>query len=214
MKKIIFACAFMFVAAGCAKTSTTPVPTPAPIPSQLPSAEQTPPGAYEYTSGTYGFTVRYPLDFGLATTREQVQPQSYIPVCDETMAACLYYKGTGYVGTNFEGAAVSINVLSDKKTAAECQKLLGETSEIQTETGTKVMNGITYYGGVGGGAGAGHFMDTVAYRAFVSNRCYELAGRIASTNIGNYEPGTIKEFDPGKVRSQLEEVVSSVNFTK
>jgi hypothetical protein len=47
------------------------------------------------------------------------------------------------------------------------------------------------------GAGAGNFYEETVYAAEGANYCYGLRLFIHSTNIGNYEPGTVEEFDRG-----------------
>ncbi|MFA6297332.1 MAG: hypothetical protein WC629_02100 [Candidatus Paceibacterota bacterium] len=60
--------------------------------------------------------------------------------------------------------------------------------------GTTTYSTLTF-----SGAGAGNFYETTIYSTKASSSCSALKLFIHSTNIGNYDPGTIKEFDKTKL---------------
>ena len=160
-----------------------------------------------------GFSLEYPKDFSLQTDYTKVKILGYLPVCDATMAACAYYTGDAYKGTNFENAGVSINILKILDSQAKCYNFTVSTNEAQTTAGTITINGIAFNSATGGDAGAGHSMKTQVYRNFHNGQCYEIAQRIGITNIGNYTPGTIKEFDQSALWQRLQGIVSSFVFS-
>src|SRR5215469_6174075 len=171
-----------------------------------------PAGWKSYTNPDFGFTLQYPKDFTLCAGGLdycEVTARSYIPVCDDNVLDCLVYTGKEYAGTNFEGAGLSVNVLRDKRTQQECDELdIG-----QNPTKTKVINGVLFHYGMAGYGGLGHWVGRAKYRTLHDKVCFELAGNVAGVNSGNFEPGTIKEFDESKLDKQLDAIVSAFRFT-
>lgn len=157
----------------------------------------------------YGFSIKYPADFGFNTDYNKIKTLGYIPVCDELTVACVFYTGNAYKGTNFEDAGVSVNINKNLNTEAKCYNFKVSTNEAQTPVADVDINGVTFKSATGGDAAAGHFMKTQEYRNFHNGQCYEIAQRVGSTNIGNYTPGTIKEFDQSQVWQKLQEVVNT-----
>ena len=76
------------------------------------------------------------------------------------------------------------------------------------------VNGVTFDVFDVGGVAAGNLLAADAYRSFHQNRCYELDLRVASANIGNFDPGTVKEFDYEAVHRSLKSVLDTFTFLK
>lgn len=55
-------------------------------------------------------------------------------------------------------------------------------------------------------------MQGHVYRNFHNGKCYELDIRIASSNIGNYGPGTVKSCGSETVRHTLNAVLATFSF--
>ena len=198
----------LLLAASCEKQPAiqSPVPTSGGDVNQ---------GINKYTSpNQYGFSFGYSEDFGFTTDINQVRPLTYIPVCDEKMLACAFLKRETYPQTNFDGAGVSINIYPEFNTEQKCYQLISETSSVHQIESDVILNGVTFKHGIGGGAATGHSESVKVYRNFRNNQCYEIAAHIAETNIGMYEPGTIKPFDDAAVWEKLNKVVNSFIFTK
>ncbi len=146
-------------------------------------------------------TLEYPsADFGLATKKDQILVNSYIPPCDEAFNYCFYYNGKQYEGTNFESAGLRWQKRDDLKTQDTC--INTPPKGFEAEGGLKpdaraVEN--TYvmgkFSNVSQGA-AGHFAVGSMYRLFVkgSSSCYEFEMRVGQTQFANYPAGTKKEF--------------------
>ena len=130
-----------------------------------------------------------------------------IPVCDETAVACFLYNGD-HEGTNLQAAGVSVNVLRDRKTEQDCNKIDTGQYPIKTET----INGIRFHYGETGEVAAGNGGGGPVYRAFYQNVCFEVAAVTAWTNIGNYDPGEIKAFDSKELNKLLLRVVHTFRF--
>jgi hypothetical protein len=140
----------------------------------------------------------------------------YIPVCadfsgtgDDTIA-CVAYPALAMKGTNFEAAAFSVNLVNATTTDV-CLNVA--EPNVRTLRKEKV-NGMTFTLIEAGGVAAGNLMDGEAYRTFHQNKCYELDIRIASSNIGNYDPGTVRGFGREAVYSRLKSVLNTFQFGK
>jgi hypothetical protein len=217
MKKIFFLSFLaLLTAASCGKKSEPILNNPnPPEESQATSSPvDVTAGWNQYVSPTkYSFSIKYPSDFGFNTNNSQIQSLGYIPVCDQTTVGCIFYTGNTYTGTNFESAGVSINFNKSLDTEAKCYNFKVSTNEAQTAAADVTINGVTFKSATGGGAGAGHFMKTQEYRNFRNNLCYEITQRVGSTNIGNYEPGTVKEFNENEVWQKLQLIINTFKFS-
>jgi len=74
--------------------------------------------------------------------------------------------------------------------------------------------GLKFMAAVTEGVAAGNLSKGYFYRSFHGNKCYELNIRIIFPNIGNYDPGTVKEFDANKVNHSLKHVLDSFKFLR
>lgn len=210
-KKYLIIASIVFLAAACSKQSTQPQSGPVQNP---PTTLQPTDDWQSYTSAQNDFVIKYPNNFSVSTDINKVRPLTYIPVCDDTMVSCVYYSGSEYKGTNFDGAGVSVNILSDLNTEGECYKFNVPTNEAQTSVGDITINAVTFKSAIGGGAATGHYDKVQVYRNFRSNKCYEIAQTLASTSIGVYEPGAIKAFNEDKVWNELADIVKTFEFVK
>jgi hypothetical protein len=143
--------------------------------------------------------------------------EAYAPVCSDFSGAsggtirCIAYPAEGMKGTNFQAAAFAVNEQKAMNTNAECLKIQ-EPPAHASNARKKKVNGVMFTVAETDGVAAGNLIDGYAYRAFHGNKCYELDIRIASTNIGDYTPGTVKSFDTEKVRRTLKAVLASFRF--
>lgn len=123
--------------------------------------------------------------------------------------ACLAYGGRAYSGYNFTGAALAIGIVSAAKDETACLDLPG------TKTADEQINGVVFKSSQDGDSGAGHTVEDFVYRAFHGGRCYAADLRIATSNFGNYDPGTIKQFTPAdeqKVYGKLKQALDSLRL--
>ena len=207
MKKIVIFAAVLLLAAACnnppASTNILKISTPSPAQDKTSKWNS-------YTSpAKFGFSIKYPDDFGFNTDLRKIIPQSYIPVCDEgakTVAGCIYYSGRDYEGTNFDAAGVEIVMIKGLKSPAECY-LIG-TAEPKKVS----INGVEFAYAEQNEGAAGHFSSDRIYRSLKGGDCYQLRARVAFTNLGNYEPGTITEFNIQEVWQKLQDVIETFRF--
>lgn len=168
-----------------------------------------------YTSPAkyYGFSINYGEGFGFTTDINQVQGQSYIPVCDQNMVACAYIIRNTFKATNFDGAGVSINIDPLLHTQDKCYDFKVSTNVAQNQGEDVMINGVNFKTATGGDAGAGHFDDVKVYRNFHNNMCYEISTHVGSSSYDNYPEGTIEHFDKNVIWSKLQGVADSFEFT-
>ena len=141
--------------------------------------------------------------------------EAVIPVCAsaftrDATVVCVAYPAENLRGTNFEAAAFSVSQL-DAMTAEECLQV---TEPHPATSRKEKVNGVTFDVFDVGGAAAGSLLAADAYRSFHQNRCYELDLRVAFANIGNFDPGTVKEFDYEAVHRSLKSVLDTFTFLR
>jgi hypothetical protein len=144
---------------------------------------------------------------------------AYTPVCSnfsgdssETVA-CIAYPANEMTGTNFQAAAFSVNELKKVTDESECLKVEEPPPHVGTAR-NEIVNGVKFQVTETDGVGLGNFIDGYVYRNFHNRKCYELDIRIASSNIANYDPGTVKSFDSEKVQRALKAVLGSFRFIR
>jgi len=187
-----------------------PVPQPTPVPEPAPVSEPTPvsqpikdtqptPGFNRYTNSEYNFQFLYPIEFdskdisGYASLKEKV--------IDFGLTSKAYPK------TNFSDAVFSVSA-QPAKSIDEC--LTANLPEGITKFKTKqTINDIEFYTADGMGAAAGNRYDVRAYRTLMDTNCIEAIETIHTTNIGNYDPGTVTEIDKAPIWKKLEDIMST-----
>ena len=165
-----------------------------------------------YSSRDYAFTLQYPKSFTVCAGGLdycEITSRSYIPVCNDNAVDCFVYDGHEYEGTNFEGAALSVNVLRDRRTEQDCSKIDVGPYPIKTKT----INGIRFYYGMAVDAGLGHRGGGPKYRAFYDKVCFELAANISEASFANFDPGTMKKFDGARLEKDFDAMLKTFRFT-
>jgi hypothetical protein len=178
----------------------------------VPALAQTSAGWKTYRDSKFEFTVAYPPDMKLYDFARGEKPDNYAPVCDETTVACFGYTGQDYTGTNFDGAGIAINILRDAKNEQQCSNI-GSAEYPRMATQLATIHGTTFHVGEIGEGGMSHFQAITAYRAIRQNVCFEIRTQINSVNIGVYDPGTVKEFDPARLKALFSQMARTFRFT-
>lgn len=162
-----------------------PVPAPAPgITATVPDGAASTDGWPSFDGGT--FSVRYPSGWSAdgAYRYEALGPGTAIPGYRFTVPASLA------AGTNLSrDTYFSVETLP----AGECVATAFVDAAAQETAVTE--NGRAWTVVKGGGAGAGNLYDETVYATRTDSACYGLRQLIHSTNIGNYDPGAVEEFD-------------------
>jgi hypothetical protein len=78
----------------------------------------------------------------------------------------------------------------------------------------ETVNGMTFTVIETDGVATGNLIDGYVYRTFHRDKCYELDVRIAYSNPGIADPGTIKYFDLKAVHRRLKRVLDTFKFVK
>lgn len=159
----------------------------------------------EYRDGEYGFSIMYPEIAALS----QANFEGYLPLT-ETPIASFVLPESMYTGTNLAEAGVYIGATTTPEVVAECLSAAPKSGEFATATTT--INGVVYSVFVSMDAAAGNIYETNVYRTIRGERCFEIVMLLHSTNIGNYEPGTVAEFDKAKFTGYLAAVVRTFSF--
>jgi hypothetical protein len=210
MKKTLFIMmAFVLLALGCNKavaptTNNNLANFQVPPSNQINSNNNSPaPALQTYSNSSYNFEFQYPPEFSFTDP-------SYANLEHKIVQVGL--ARSEYPGTNFDDAALSVSN-GFSASLKEClSKDLPENAKGFQET--RNLNGAAFYYGTGGGAAAGNLYARKIYRALRNNGCIEVIETLHTSNIGNYEPGTVKEVDPAAVWQRLDQVVNSFKFTK
>jgi hypothetical protein len=162
--------------------------------------------------------VKYPSGFTLYTDVSKVTNLTYAPVCDDKMVICLYFPKEMYPGTDFEGAGVSVNVLSQYNTESKCSVFNPAVFPPERLTGKKRINDIAFETAFGGGAGLGHSQENHFYRTFHNERCFEIDLVININDIirSDIEYGDRmgKVVDENEVLEKLNQILSTFKFIK
>lgn len=120
-----------------------------------------------------------------------------------------------YERTNLAGAWVTVAVTQNESESACAQTFDGLTT--LDLTATRTQHGVTWYefadGWIAEGA-AGTKFETRTFHTINDGNCYEVLLHLATTNIGNYDPGTVAAVDEGTLRAQLQSIFQTFAFTQ
>lgn len=75
-----------------------------------------------------------------------------------------------------------------------------------------VVHGITYQKASAGGAGAGNLYEETVYVTERNDACFAVREFVHTTQIGNYEPGTVKAYDAKALKSLFEATFNTLIF--
>lgn len=202
MKRIIpFAFLAAVVLAGCRFNFSGPPSQNNPATSSTPST--TPVSTLQiYKNGTYGFEFKYSPDMVFVTP-------VYASLQDKIVELSIPHDS--YPKTNFGDAAFSVSASYSKSLAACLSQNPPENGDgFKTKT---EINGQPFYMTSSTGAGAGNRYDATFYRTLIGTQtCVELGETIHTSNIGNYDPGTVTEVDKKVVQAKLDKILSSFTF--
>ncbi len=152
-----------------------------------------------YADGTTGFSIRYPKGYSVdpAYRYQALGPGEDIYGVKFTIASST---STGTNLSSFD-TGVSVEFLPNTQ---DCSAglFLGEGADVSQETD----NDTEYSVGEFSGAGAGNFYEEKVWALPGTNPCVGVRYLIHSTNIGNYDPGTIKEFDRAALLNQFDAI--------
>lgn len=146
--------------------------------------------------------------------------EASIPVCsdvscssDATVACVAYLAGATKEGTNLQAAAFSVNEIKGANTEGKCLNVPEPPPHVG-RSHTEKVNGVKFSVTEIDGVATGNLIDGYVYRNFHEKKCYELDIRIAYSNTGFSDPGTVRNFDLEEVHRRLRKVLGSFEFLK
>lgn len=156
-----------------------------------------------YKNSAYNFQFDYPATFALTDPNYGNLENKIVQV---------QLLSGAYPKTNFDDAAFTVS-RKTAKSLSECLTMNEPEGGTGFKNGTTV-NGIKFYTTTGNGAGAGNYYETKIYRTFASSECFEIVETIHTSNIGNFDPGTVTEINKTPIWTELDNILSTFNFTK
>jgi hypothetical protein len=158
---------------------------------------------FQYKNSTTGLSLTYPDTFAPA-----------IPVVGNyktTPELALHFiDSNSYDKTNLSEVYLFVSSTSDAQVVATCTEPNqngGGGPEYAIDNIS--LNGFTFAHSTSEGAGAGNYYQQEIYRTVNKNICYEVIYYIHSTNVGNYTPGTVTEFDRDAITQKLYGIFST-----
>jgi hypothetical protein len=115
-----------------------------------------------------------------------------------------------YDKTNLSEVYLMVSSTSDAQVAATCTEPNQNGGGPEQLVGNEVINGLTFVHSTAEGAGAGNYYQQEIYRMVNTGVCHEVIYFIHFTNIGNYPPGTVTEFDRDAILQKLYAVFSTL----
>lgn len=165
-----------------------------------------------YKDSVRSFSVKYPQIAQVITDKDKMAAVGYLPTCDtETGIVCMYLPSEVYPKTNFSGAALSINLLKDKKTEDGCvAPKPGETFLGKSFINQQLFN-VSYVAD----AAMSHQSSGFDYRIFKNNFCYEITTRINTSSFEVWEKGSVNRFTDNEkevIGDTLDKILATIKL--
>lgn len=156
-----------------------------------------------YASSTLGISFKYPRSFAVSEYQYLGFPQK--PINGVKVQIPL----TMATGTNLSSDTyVSVEQLPR---AVNCT---GDIFIVDNVRASEIIeSGVEYSVATTSGAGAGNLYEEIVYALAGSKPCTGVRYYIHSTNIGNYEPGAVREFDRAALLAEFDAVRSSLRLS-
>lgn len=163
------------------------------------------PNSTLYTSAKYGFSIKYPSDYRL----DENYSYNLLGEGKELPGVAFFVPKTLTDGTNLsEETHIGVEALKNGMTC-EAKSFFGDVVDSQK---TEIINGKTFSVATASGAGAGNFYEEIVSVENSKTPCIGLRLFIHSTNIGNYDPGTRKEFDKNALLDVYQKMRESLSL--
>lgn len=156
-----------------------------------------------YHNAKLGYTISYPPSWRVDTTHDY---QALGPGKDITGTAFIVSPSTAF-GTNLSKDSYLAVESLPGATSCIADKFLDDADQagVHTERSGRITWSVEH----GNDAGAGNFYDETIYAVQGSQPCLAIRYFIHSTNIANYPPGTVIEFDKTKLLTTLDKMRAS-----
>ena len=161
-----------------------------------------------YRNAKLGYAISYPPGWQVDTTHDY---QSLGPGKDIYGTAFIVSSGAA-AGTNLSrNSYLAVEVLPGT-VACTADKFLDDAD--QAGQRTERFRDITYSVEHGSDAGAGNYYDETVYAVRGLRPCLAIRYFIHSTNIANYPPGIVTEFDKAKLLTTFDRMRASFRLTR
>jgi hypothetical protein len=160
-----------------------------------------------YRNIQQGYAISYPPSWRVDTAHDY---QALGPGKDIYGTAFVVSESTAF-GTNLSNDSYLAVEALPGTAACTADKFLDDADP--SETRSETDNGITYSVLHGTDAGAGNFYDETVYAVQGPQACLAIRYFIHSTNIANYPPGTIREFDETELLATFDRMRASFRLT-
>ena len=157
---------------------------------------------FQYNNSATGLSLTYPDTFAPAISvvgNYKINPELALHFIDSK----------AYDKTNLSEVYLFVSSASDAQTVSTCTEPNQSGGGPEQIIGNEIVNGFTFVHSTSEGAGAGNYYEQEIYRMVNKNVCYEVIYFTHSTNIGNYPPGTVTEFDSDAITKKLYGVFST-----
>ncbi|HVW71557.1 MAG TPA: hypothetical protein VHB93_00180 [Candidatus Paceibacterota bacterium] len=161
--------------------------------------------------GTALFTIRYPQIFTNNAVESNDEWRSGANGDAGTLDLSIMLPKSYMPGTNFSDAKLTVGHSASAAPVSNCLKPDPSGGPSSSMT-TRLINGVSFTVFTSSDAGAGNLYDTTSYRTMHNNTCIAVEYTIHYTQIANYPPGTVTQFDESKVAAMLDSVVDTFTF--
>lgn len=159
--------------------------------------------AYEnkYRNATLSYTDMFAPAFFPGAEVSKIKPELALQFIDTQ----------SYINTNLNEAYFLFSSSTDPQIVSTCTDV-GSFGGPENIVGNVTINGISFTKSQGGGVGAGNIYEQTYFRTAYNGTCYEVTYYIHYGNIGNYSPGTVKEFDKAGLLQKFDEILNTITF--
>jgi hypothetical protein len=164
-----------------------------------------------YQSASWDFSIDYPKRYLLVKPDEA--GLTYF-TGQQTPDAEILVPSTEFPGTNFNDSYVVVAADPSVKNANDCKKYANGAANLKTTDKSQDINRNKFDEADFTGAAAGNIYETRLFRIFHGGTCYEISATLHTSNIGNYETGTVTEVDKNAAWDKLMQIINSFKFTR
>jgi len=191
-KLLVFTMALVLAAsAACAGTTTSPKTDTAP-----------------------SFTMEFPDDFTVMKDGRPSEGQNYFPLMQDDVALGGHYSGTAYADTNFRSMSVAASETRAKDGEEDCADFDGyRMCKGDEDVGNITINTIPFLYAAMQDAAVGNRLEARKYWTIRDGRRYEVLLTLSYSDISNYTPGTVKEFDRKSCWDKLLAILETFSFS-
>ncbi len=117
-----------------------------------------------------------------------------------------------YINTNLDEAYFLLSSTSNQQKVATCTDPNPNGGAPEEPNGSVNINGYSFVRSSASDAGAGNIYEQDIYRTVNKNVCYEVIFFIHYSNIANYEPGIVHEFDMHGLLQKFNGILSTFHI--